>query len=362
MNSVEEQEKREDIEGISLLVGDVFHAESGGISGGALRLRGKLLVKPEVALEALKERFKEKGLTPMLSKRGESIVLTLARIRSPGSKTRPSLNLLLFLLTVLTTLFAGSLWQSEDLLDALLNLQRGIPFSFSLLCILGAHELGHFFTAKRLGIDTTLPYFIPFPHFIGTFGAVIRIRSPIPNKKALVLMGAAGPLSGMVVAIPLVIVGLKLSTVVPMEEVTGGLIIGSSIMFSLLERVFIKGVSDTQGVFLHPVAFAGWLGMFVTGLNLLPIGQLDGGHITYSIFGRSHRQLGLVFLGMLVAFGIVFRFLGYAFFGILILLVGFRHPPPLDDVTPLSFVHKAVAALAMVVLVMTFVPQPFTIP
>jgi len=362
VDSVNGYRERENVEEISPLVGDVFHVETGGIHGDALRLKGRLLVKPEVALEALKERFKEKELTPMLSKRGESIVLTLARIKPPLSKTRPSLNLLLFLLTVLTTLFAGSFWQTGSLAGALLNPHRGIPFSSTLLCILGAHELGHFFTAKRLGIDTTLPYFIPVPHMIGTLGAVIRIRSPIPNRKALVLMGAAGPLSGMVVAIPLVIIGLKLSTVAPMEEVTGGLIIGSSIMFSLLEKLFIKGVSESQGVFLHPVAFAGWLGMFVTGLNLLPIGQLDGGHITYSIFGRSHRQLGFVFLAMLVAFGIVFRFPAYAFFGILILLVGFRHPPPLDDVTPLSFAHKAVAALAMVVLVMTFVPQPFVIP
>lgn len=361
MNSVEGQDERENLEEVSLRVSDVFRVEAGAIHGGALRLRGTLLVEPEKALEALRERFQERGFTPMLSRRGESIVLTLARIKPPSSKTRPSINLILFLLTILTTLFAGSLWQSEGLLDALLNLQRGIPFSFSLLCILGTHELGHFFTAKKLGIDTTLPYFIPVPHFIGTFGAVIRIRSPIPNRRALVLMGAAGPISGLVVAIPLVILGLKLSSVAPMEEVKDGLIIGSSIMFSLLERVFMKGVSDTQGVFLHPVAFAGWLGMFVTGLNLLPIGQLDGGHITYSIFGKSHRRLGLVFLGILVAFGIMFRFFAYAFFGLLILLVGFKHPPPLDDITPLSFAHKAVAALAMVILVMTFVPQPFVI-
>lgn len=329
---------------------------------GAVILRGRLLLDAGKALGILRERLGERGLTPMLSKRGVEVVLTLARLKAVVPRTRPSLNLLLFLLTILTTLFAGSLWRSESVTDALLHLQRGVPFSFSLLCILGAHELGHFFTAKKMGIDATLPYFIPVPHFIGTFGAVIKIRSPIPNRRALVLMGAAGPLCGMAVAIPLTILGLKLSEVVAMEEIEGGIMIGSSLLFSLLEKVFFKGVGDTQGVFLHPMAFAGWLGMFVTGLNLLPIGQLDGGHISYSILGKAHRRVGLLFLGMLVAVGIIFRFVAYAFFGILILLVGFRHPPPLDDVTPVSFVHRAVAVIAMLVLILTFVPQPFILP
>jgi membrane-associated protease RseP (regulator of RpoE activity) len=345
--------------GISELVGDVFQAETVEIRKGSIRLRGSLLAEPDRVLLVLGERLKEKGLTPMLSRRGGEILLTLARLRPQAEKPRPQLNLLLFLLTILTTLFAGSLWRSEGLTDALLNLDRGAPFSISLLLILGAHELGHFFVARRMGIDATLPYFIPVPHFIGTFGAVIRIRSPIPNRRALVLMGAAGPLTGMLVAIPLTILGLKLSQVVTIEEVEGGLVLGSSFIFSLFERLAFSHLTETQGVFLHPMAFAGWLGMFVTGLNLLPIGQLDGGHIAYSILGRAHRKVGLIFLGVLVSVGVLFRFYAYALFGILILVVGFKHPPPLDDVTPLSFAHRGVALLAMLVLVLTFVPQPF---
>jgi membrane-associated protease RseP (regulator of RpoE activity) len=213
--------------------------------------------------------------------------------------------------------------------------------------------------AKKMGIDATLPYFIPVPHFIGTFGAVIRIRSPIPNRRALVMMGAAGPLIGLAVALPLTIIGLKLSQVVTIEEIEGGLVLGSSLFFAILEKVVFRSLPETQGVFLHPMAFAGWLGMFVTGLNLLPIGQLDGGHIAYAILGRAHRRVGLVFLGLLIAIGVLFRFYAYGLFGILILVVGFRHPPPLDDITPLTLVHLAISVVAMAVLILTFVPQPF---
>jgi membrane-associated protease RseP (regulator of RpoE activity) len=353
------EEERDGLEEISRLVGDVFRVDTAEIRTGGIRLKGNLLVRPDAAIGVLRERLKDRGLTPMLSRRGGETALVLARLRPEVSGGRSSINLLLFVVTVFTTLLAGSLWESKNLVDAFMNLNRGIPFSFSLLCILGAHELGHFFTAKKLGIDATLPYFIPGPYFIGTFGAVIRIKSPIPNRRALVMMGAAGPLCGMAVALPISIVGLKLSKVASMQEIQGGLMIGSSVVFAVLEKTMFRGMGETQGILLHPMAFAGWLGMFVTGLNLLPIGQLDGGHIAYSILGRSHRQVGLVFLALLVATGIVFRFLGYALFGILILLVGFKHPPPLDDVTPLSYSHRLVAGVTMLVLILTFVPQPF---
>ncbi len=355
------EEEHDRMDEISLLVGDVFRPEAIEIRKGSIHLPGTLLAEPSRALEALAGRLKEKELTPMLTRRGGKTVLILARLRPADRTGRPSINLLLFLLTLFTTLYAGSLWQSQGFRDALTHLQRGVPFSFSLLFILGAHELGHFFVAKRMGIDATLPYFIPGPHLIGTFGAVIRIKSPIPNRRALVMMGAAGPFCGLAVAVPIALVGLRLSRVVTVEEIESGFVLGSSLLFSLLEKVSFSGLSENQGVFLHPMAFAAWLGMFVTGLNLLPIGQLDGGHIAYSILGRAHRQVGLVFLGTLIAVGIVFKFFAYAFFGVLILLVGSRHPPPLDDVTPISFLHKVVAVAAMVALVLTFVLQPFAL-
>jgi membrane-associated protease RseP (regulator of RpoE activity) len=354
-------EEQDRIDEISLLVGDVFRPETLEIRKGSIQLAGTLLVEPSQALKALAGRLKQKELTPMLTKRGGKTILILARLRPVDRSGRPSVNLLLFLITIFTTLYAGSLWQSEGFVDGLAHLHRGIPFSFSLLFILGAHELGHFFVAKRMGIDATLPYFIPGPHLIGTFGAVIRIKSPIPNRRALVLMGAAGPFCGLAVAVPIALIGLRLSHPVTAEELEGGFVLGSSLLFSLLEKVSSSGLPGNQVIFLHPMAFAAWLGMFVTGLNLLPIGQLDGGHIAYAILGRAHMRVGLVFLGVLVAVGVAFRFFAYAFFGLLILLVGFRHPPPLDDVTPISFLHKAVAVAAMVSLVLTFVLQPFAL-
>ena len=191
--------------------------------------------------------------------------------------SRPILHLVLFLATVLTTIIAGALQQGVNPLVEPWALYRGIPFSFTLILILGTHEMGHYLMSRRHHLNVTLPYFIPappIPFIIGTFGAFIRIRSPIQDKRALLDVGCAGPLTGVLVAVPVILIGLKMSTIKIMPEETGGLILGEPLLFQMLSWLTFGPLRPEEQVLLHPVAFAGWIGLLVTALNLMPVGQL----------------------------------------------------------------------------------------
>jgi hypothetical protein len=240
-------------------------------------------------------------------------------------------------------------------------LMGGLTFAFPLLLILGTHELGHYFTSKRYGIDASLPYFIPIPPFIspiGTFGALISMKEPISNKKALIDIGAAGPIAGFIVAIPVTIIGLLLTKAYPVgvELIEGDTLItiNPPLLFSGLMRLLnVPG----DGV-LFPTAFAGWLGLFVTALNLLPVGQLDGGHIIRGALGDRSKYISLGVMGLMVALGILTGFGTYIFFAVLILILGARHPPPLDDISKLSTRQYMIAGLSVLIMGLTFHPLP----
>ncbi|MEK6711601.1 MAG: site-2 protease family protein, partial [Nitrospinota bacterium] len=205
--------------------------------------------------------------------------------------------LLMLLVTVLTTMIAGAFQRGvfpTDLLARPGLLAEGLPFSLTLLLILGAHESGHFLAARRWGVDSSLPYFIPAPTLFGTFGAIIRIRGRLLNRNALMDVAAAGPLAGLAVALPVTLAGLSLSRVVPAGGGSGaapGLGLGTPWLFDLAARLVLGPLGERVDVVLHPVAFAGWCGFLVTALNLIPAGQLDGGHIIYTLFGRWHRAI-----------------------------------------------------------------------
>ncbi|RME63046.1 MAG: site-2 protease family protein, partial [Nitrospirae bacterium] len=202
------------------------------------------------------------------------------------------LPLVLFCLTVLSTLFAGALQKGLNPISDVKNLLAGVPFSLSLMSILLAHEFAHFFASKFNRVEATLPHFIPVPSIIGTFGAFIKMKSPIVTRKALVEIGASGPLAGFVVALFVSAYGLSLSEVVAVKDTGAGLVLGDSIVFKGLSWLILGNIPEGKDVLLHPVAFAGWIGMFVTAMNLLPIGQLDGGHIAYALLGpKLHRNL-----------------------------------------------------------------------
>ena len=226
------------------------------------------------------------------------------------------------------------------------------------MTILLAHELGHFFVSRSYQVASSLPFFIPFPNLFGTLGAIILMRGRVRSRQALFDIGAAGPLVGFCLTLPAIIVGLKFSHPVVVGQMEGAsLQLGDSLLFSFLQRLIVGQTPEGMDLVLHPLAFAGWVGLFVTALNLMPIGQLDGGHIAYAVFGRRSR---VVFL--LAASG--FAVLGLFFFPawllplVLILVFGFRHPPPTDDQTELDGGRKFLAALTFGVFVLSFIPVP----
>lgn len=313
------------------------------------------------------------------------------------SADKPLLNLALFLLTVGTT-FSTFLvmWSGGGGLSAI---ESSLTFSLSLVLILGSHEMGHYLLARIHRVDTSLPYFIPLPLLgVGTLGAVIRIRGRIPDRNALVDIGAAGPLAGLLVAIPLILVGLSRSKVVDLPVEPDGFL-GASSLLSLLHRAVDYLVAKWSGVrppivggtrgaeyyvfgdnllmrglrYLvlgplpagkdiqeHPMVIAGWFGLLVTMLNLVPIGQLDGGHLTYALFGDRARPLG-----KLMALGMLFLSLFYSAGWFLWLIVtakfiGFRHPPLLDEPAPLSLARKLTCALCFVALLACVMPVPLS--
>jgi membrane-associated protease RseP (regulator of RpoE activity) len=281
----------------------------------------------------------------------------------PPKPPRRLLHLGLLLATVVTTVIAGTLQQGVNPLETPELLYRGIPFSFTLLLILGTHEMGHYLVSRRHHLDVTLPYFIPappIPFIIGTFGAFIRIRSPIRDKRALLDVGCSGPLTGVLVAIPVILIGLKLSTITLSDGSGEAIILGEPLLFKLLSWVALGSLTPEQNIILHPVAFAGWIGLLVTALNLLPVGQLDGGHVAYALFPKSHRYISLGVLGLLVVCGVVF-WSGWLLWAVLLVFLGWRHPPPYEFWVPLDRRRRVLGVITIVVFGLTFSPAPFVL-
>ena len=276
---------------------------------------------------------------------------------------RRLLHLGLLLATVITTVIAGALQQGVNPLETPELLSKGIPFSFTLLLILGAHEMGHYLVSRRHRLDVTLPYFIPappIPFIIGTFGAFIRIRSPIRDKRALLDVGCSGPLIGVLVSIPVILIGLKLSTVTVMGGGEETLTLGEPLLFKLLSRLALGPMTPEENVILHPVAFAGWIGLLVTALNLIPVGQLDGGHVAYALFPEYQRYISLGSIGLLVVCGVLF-WSGWLLWAVLLVFLGWRHPPPYEFWVPLDRRRRVLGIITIVVFGLTFSPAPFVL-
>ena len=277
----------------------------------------------------------------------------------------PKLHLGLFLATILTTLIAGAMMEGANIFSNPIEITKGIPFSFTLLLILGCHEFGHYYFAMKHNVDATLPYFIPAPPFlflIGTFGAFIKIKSPIYRRDALLQIGAAGPIAGFIIAVPALIIGLMISTVVTVDSEQVGIILGDSILMKILTALIHPGLPDNMDILLHPVAFAGWIGLLVTMLNLLPIGQLDGGHIAYAMLGDKHKIVAKA--AFLALIPLSFLSLNWLVWGILILVLmrTTKHPPIQDIRTPLSKENMYVGYVCLVIFLLCFIPAPFQTP
>jgi membrane-associated protease RseP (regulator of RpoE activity) len=272
----------------------------------------------------------------------------------------PFIHLFLFILTLFSTLIAGAMQTGIDLLKEPEKIYKGLPFALTLITILLSHELAHYFTSRKHKVKATLPYFIPAPTFIGTFGAVIKMKSPIVTRKALVDIGASGPVAGFVFSIVATIFGLAMSEVVKVTQTEGVWIFGNSILFSFLSKVMLGVVPPGYDILLHPIALAGWIGFFVTSINLLPIGQLDGGHIAYALFGEKQIILSNLLIIIMVLLGLLL-WEGWAIWAVLLLILGLRHPPVLYWEIPLDPKRKFIGWLAFVIFVFTFIPVPFKI-
>lgn len=346
---------------------DVFVVRERQIRSGIIAFRGDLRAEPSRALDVLIGRLRPFGYTPFLAAEGNAVVLQAWPLAATVERPRPAVNLVLFLLTCASTLVAGAFFSGSPTFDALARSPgvgrffAGLPFAFTLLAILGVHEFGHYFTARRYGASVSLPYFIPAPppiFLFGTLGAIIRMRSPVKDRNSLFDIAAAGPLAGLAVALPAIVLGLWWSTLVPTPP--GGYIgFGQSLLMRFLVQLRFGSIPSDMVVYTHPMADAAWAGFLVTALNLFPVGQLDGGRIAYALFGRRHRMVGAITLGLLTLMGLLTGSLNwFVWAGLIFFLVGVHHTPPLDDLTPLSPRRRVVGFVCLVLLVLLVPPVP----
>jgi len=272
-------------------------------------------------------------------------------------KRSPFLHIFLFILTFASTLTVGALHQGADIMADPRLLVKGLPFSLTLLGILLVHEFSHYFTSRKHGVDSSLPYFIPAPTLFGTLGAFITMKSRITTRNALMDIGSSGPIAGFLVSVVAAMIGLVLSNIQTVSSPGETIILGDSLLFFLLTKLVIGSVPVGADVYLHPVAFAGWTGLFVTSLNLIPVGQLDGGHIAYAILGERHRLISRILIGVLLILGI-FLFAGWLVWAVLLFFLGSKHPPILYPGIPLDPARRAVGIIALVIFILTFIPVP----
>lgn len=355
------------------------------IERGNYEFYGELTVDSADAFDHIYERFTALNYTPMLFRRSGQVVVLAQRGVVRPRPLNARVNLILLVLTIFSTLFIGAIYAPSDALklEVLRNggdwlaalLQQpvfwleGLPYTLALLGILGIHEMGHYVAGRIHKAAVTLPYFIPMPFGLGTMGAVILLREPIKNRRQLFDIGVAGPLAGFIIALPLIIIGLSNSPVefIPNPEPNsqeGNSILYFGLKYLIFGRALPNGGFD---VILNSVAFAAWLGLFITAVNLLPIGSLDGGHVTYSVFGQQQWRIARVVWGLMLVGGIILLVVYNQVLNIWLLwafllqgVFGLRHPPPLDDITPLDGKRRLIGIFTMILFVLLIVPVPFS--
>lgn len=344
------------------LVTPAVDVQRARLENGVALVEGRLREAPSRSFAALERLLAPRRLTPLLQDAGNGVVkvtaLPMAVDAGLLGSSNPTVNILLFLATAATTVWAGALHQGVNLLRDPAQFMAGVPYALALLGILAVHEFGHYFMGKRYGVDVTLPYFIPVPMGLGTFGAFIQIKSLIKSRRAVFDIGIAGPLAGLAVALPALYFGLQDAAAMPAGS-SMGVHAGSSILLALMYQLANGGDAGAAVIRLSPVAFAGWIGLFITALNLLPVGQLDGGHIAYGLFGqRRARRISVGALLLMLALGLTVwpGLLMWAF--LIALIAGFSHLPALDDVTPPDAKRFVLGAVALALLLLIVVPLP----
>lgn len=292
----------------------------------------------------LTKDLEEIGYVPWINESLGNFYLKLAKLPQVKS-SKHHINIIFFIVTIITTFIAGYLFKNSVI--------DGLAFSASIMAIIGTHETAHYLAARKYGVKASLPYFIPAPPIIGTFGAVINVKSPIPNKNALFDLGFSGPLAGLIITIPVLIIGIYLSAVVPLQN--GSMLFYPPIIMSIIAYFAAPPVPDGYMLSIHPVAFAGWVGVVVTMLNLMPVAFLDGGHISRSIFKQNIHKF-LSFIGIVVT--LILGWIPMAILMAIIMYLSKEHPGALDNVTNLSRNRKILSIVMAVVLILCLAPAP----
>jgi len=314
----------------------------------------------ESNFKSLYREIKEIGYIPFLSKNvkeGSSYLLTVIQ-RNYKKGLRIWINIILLIATLITTIYVGTVY----LYAGYFGLTKVTPidylygfvyFSLPLMVILGSHELGHYFTARRNNVAASLPFFIPAPPPFGTMGAFISLRDPIPDRKTLIKIGAAGPIVGFIMSIIIGIIGAYLGQVQKPVNVTN-----SQVEYEIMLPFIYSILPFLNAHYVHPVAFAAWIGFLVTAINLFPVGQLDGGHISRGLLGEKSKYLSYTFLMLLILLGL-FN-ISWIFFAVIVIILGLNHPPPLNDISKPSYKELTIGAIAILLIAVSFSPQPIT--
>ncbi len=380
-----------------MAIDDITHGDAS--QGYAIRYRGHLVIDSQDAFDRLDPLFRQEGYTLLFREEDDQhVILGILGTIHP-QPSNPWINVGLFLLTIISMLFAGAQYGLEGpieqsftgVLNALLgNIQNGIIFTASLLGILTAHEFGHYFAARYHRTEVSLPYFIPFPSLFGTMGAFIRLKEPPRNRRVLLDIGIAGPLAGLVLAIPVLLLGIALSDISSLpsspQAAAGSVLEGNSILYLVAKyvvtgellpmpasyagvppalywlRYLFTGLPMPFGgrdILMHPMAWAGWAGLLVTSLNLIPSGQLDGGHTIYVLFGSLASRLRPFLLILLLLMG--FAWSGWYIWAVLIFVMGRTFAVPRDDITALDKRRRVLAYFGLVVFFLVFTPVPLRI-
>ena len=291
-----------------------------------------------------------------------------------GTNNRIWLNILLFAVTVLSAFAVGISWSqsyiyaetissagSDSLNIGALRDPRvfllSVLYAAVLMAILLGHELGHYLACRRYGINATLPFFIPAPTLIGTLGAFIRIKSPITRKNQLFDIGVAGPLTGFILALPALVYGLSLSKVLPALPREEAIVFGEPLLLKMIGALLFPHVPKGYDIYLHPLAVAGWVGVLVTSFNLFPVGQLDGGHVAYALFGDRAKSFSKAVLAVFFVMG-VFFWVGWIVWALAILLLGLKHPRVYDESEKLSKNRQILGAVIVGIFILSFIPDP----
>ncbi len=319
--------------------------------------RGRARDAAATTFDSAAEEMRGRGFDASLVETGGGGAALLVRPSAPAAaaRSRPLVHVALLAATLLTTTWAGAAHVGVDLSALPARWSVGLPYALALLLILGVHEMGHYVAARLRRVQVTLPYFIPAPFFLGTFGAFIRMKGEIHDRNAFFDIGVAGPLVGLVLAVLAVLVGVSM----PAAAVTmHGMRPSSSLLFAGL-YMLAGGGDPGRLMALGPIAFAGWLGLVVTALNLIPVGQLDGGHVAYALWGRERsRVVGAVVIGAMLALGVVYSPHWLMWGALVWLIAGTSHPPSRNELLPLSPVRRLLAYATLGLLLIIVLPWP----